>query len=78
MKAISARKVKTILQQLGLKSVRGNGTGHEQWIDANGNKCLPVLRHKDVNWASLYSLGEQLEANHICDRRQFLATIRQA
>lgn len=78
MKVIASKKVKVILQQLGLKSVRGNGTGHEQWVDANGNRCLPVLRHKDISWASLYCLGEQLEANKICDRKQFLATVRQA
>jgi hypothetical protein len=78
MKAIDSRKIKIILQQLGLKSVRGNGTGHEQWVDVSGNRCLLVLRHKDVSWASLYSLGEQLEANKVCNRKQFLAAARQA
>lgn len=76
MKTVATKQVKSVLLKLGLKSTKGNGTGHEQWKNANGNKCLPVLRHKEMSMGSLYCLGEQLESNRICTRREFLSAVQ--
>lgn len=77
MKAISARKVKMILhQQLGLHQQCGNRTGHEVWADGNGRRCHPVFRHKDMPFAALFTLGEELEGQGICGRQAFIKAVK--
>ena len=76
MKSVPTKKVKSILHDLGLKSQRGNGSGHEVWIDPAGRRCLPVFRHKDLSWGSLYALGNQLETVGVCKRQDFLSAVR--
>lgn len=78
MKAISARQVRDVLRTVfGLQpSHRGDGTGHEVWVDAEGRCCRPALRRKDVSLATLFSLGCEMEAKGIATRRALLAALR--
>lgn len=79
MKAIPHKKVINTLKQLGFKPSHGSKRGgHDEWIDHNGRTCHPVSfkRQSDVPMAVLYSLGLELENKGICQRRQFLATMK--
>lgn len=70
------KKIKAILRQLGLRRGPDDGTGHEVWIDHRGRGCRPVFRHNDVPYSYLFTLGQQLEGNGICLRRDFLALVK--
>lgn len=77
MKTIPNKKVKTVLHNLGLESQRtGNSTGHEVWTNQSGKHCTPVFRHKDMNIASLYALGKQLESIGLCTRQDFMTSVK--
>lgn len=77
MKTFPTKKVKDVLQNLGLKpQCKGNGSGHEVWTDATGKRCNPVFRHKDLSQGSLYALGSQLESVGLCKRQVFMNSVR--
>lgn len=76
MKTYPVKKVKHILQKLGLQPQRGNGTGHEVWGNTAGKACKPVFRHKDISQASLYALGDQLQSIGLCSRQAFMSEVR--
>lgn len=70
---------KSLRRALGFRPAKlGNGTGHDVWTDGNGRTCHPVLRHKDVAIAVVYSLSMELEAKGIVPRRQFMKLLRAA
>lgn len=77
MKAIPVKNVKSVLVDLGLSRMSGNGTGHEVWKTPAGKRCNPVMRHKDMNIASLYALGLQLEGIGCCTRQFFMHSATQ-
>ena len=70
------KRVKAILRRLGLRPVQGDGTGHEVWVDPQGHCYRPVLRHNDVPYSQLFTLGRNLEFNGVCLRRDFLASVK--
>lgn len=77
MKAIPTKAVRRVLRQFGLRPrARGNATGHEVWVDPCGRTCRPVLRKKDVPFAIVFSLGQELEGKQIASRTVFLAALR--
>jgi hypothetical protein len=77
MKTIAANQVRYVLRRhFDLRPrAKGNGSGHDIWVDGSGRSCRPVLRHKDIPMAILYSLGLELEAKGICDRKQFIRAV---
>lgn len=77
MQTITSRKIRQVLRsQLNLRPVAtGKNTGHEIWEDVRGRTCKPVLRHKEIPYAILYSLGLEMENKGICTRRAFLQMI---
>jgi hypothetical protein len=54
----------------------GGMTGHETWVDEEGRRITPVLRHKTVPYAGLFCIGQQLETQGVCKRVDFLRTFR--
>lgn len=78
MKTIPVKKVKIILHNLGLRQAKGNGTGHDIWMDSIGQQVHPVLRHKDMPYFSLYCLGKELEVKKICERQSFINAVKLA
>jgi hypothetical protein len=76
MRSIPTNRLRSALHRLNLKPrVQGNGTGHEVWTDSLGRTCKPVLRKKDVNIASLFSLGLEMESKGIIDRKTFMREV---
>lgn len=80
MQAITAKRIENVLRRgLGFRPANmGNGTGHDVWMDRNGRTCHPVLRHKDIAIAVVYSLSMELESKGIVPRRQFMRLLRAA
>lgn len=79
MKAIPARVVRHVLQQLGLQPrTRGNATDHELWVSFDGRTCKPKLCKKDIPIALVFSLSQELQSKGITSRRAFLAALRAA
>ena len=67
MQCIAARRIENVLRRgLGFRPANmGNGTGHDVWMDGHGRTCHPVLRHKDIAIAVVYSLSLELEAKGV-------------
>lgn len=79
MKAVPAKIVRRVLQQLGLQPhPRGNGTGHQVWVSPEGRTCQPKFCKKDMNMAVVFSLSQELQSKGIVSRRAFLAALRSA
>jgi len=77
MKTVSTRRLRKALSALGLRpAAKGNGTGRDVWVDGTGRTCHPVLRHREVAWAVIYSLSLELEAKGICTRRDLATEVR--
>jgi hypothetical protein len=78
MQMIPANRIeKTLKQRLGFRRVKGNATGHDTFMDDKGRTCHPVLRHKDIGIASVYSLGLELASKGILEsRRDFMSLLR--
>ena len=77
MKSIPSNQLQSILRrQLGFSPSKGNGTGHDTWKDTQGRTCHPVLRHKDVAFAYIYSLSLELESKGVIPHRQFVGLFR--
>jgi hypothetical protein len=77
MRTISSRKIRQVLREnFNLRPhSRGNGTGHDVWIDLNGRTCKPLLRKKSVSVADLFSLGLEMESKGITNRRMFMRAV---
>jgi hypothetical protein len=65
MKPISRKKIAYALRSLGLREITGNGTGHEVWGDALGNRFHPVLRKKDMHPANVRILANELVSRNV-------------
>jgi hypothetical protein len=78
MQAITAKRIERVLRRgLGFRPANiGNGTGHDVWMDSRGRTCHPVLRHKDIAIAVVYSLSMELESKGVVPRRQFMQLLR--
>ena len=78
MKMFPTRVVVRVLRrQCGMQPMNhGNGTGHELWSDQHGRTCHPMLRRKDVPYATLYDLGAELESKGVVSRRAFLNAMK--
>ena len=78
MKEIDTRRLKDVLKrQFGFtRGGAGSGTGHETWVDRNGRRIHPVMRHKSISIASLYCTGMELEAQGVCSRSEFLRSLK--
>jgi hypothetical protein len=73
MKEIDTRRLKDVLKkQFGFNRGAGRSTGHETWVDRDGRRIHPVMRHKSVSIASLYCTGMEMEAQGVCSRTEFL------
>lgn len=79
MRVCSAKRVRDVLRtQLHLEPAgRGDGSGHEPWRSSDGRCVRPALRHKEIPYAYLYSLGLELETKGFIARRAFLDLFRQ-
>ena len=77
MKEINTRRLKDVLRRnFGFTQSAGGKTGHETWVNHHGRRIHPVLRHKAVNFASLYCIGLELEAQGVCSRAEFLRAVK--
>lgn len=77
MREIPTRRFKDVLaKQFGFARANGGKTGHETWVDSNGRRIHPVLRHKSVSLASLYCTGAEMEAQGVCSRTEFMCCFR--
>lgn len=77
MKEVDTRRLKDVLRrQFGFTRGSGGMTGHETWVDEEGRRITPVLRHKTVPYAGLFCIGQQLETQGVCKRVDFLRTFR--
>ena len=77
MKEINTRRLKDVLRRhFGFTQGTGGKTGHETWVNHQGRKVHPVLRHKAVPYADLYCIGLELEAQGVCRRTDFLRTVK--
>jgi hypothetical protein len=73
---ISRDRVKTALKAFGFRKSMGNGTGHDVWLDNQGRRCHPVLRHKDVSPGNVLALAREIERLGACPQRAFLVSLR--
>jgi hypothetical protein len=79
MKEINTRRLKDVLRKhFGFTRGSGGMTGHETWVNHQGRRIHPVLRHKAVPLASVYCIGLELEAQGVCSRVEFLRAIKAA
>jgi hypothetical protein len=80
MQSIAAKRIERVLRRgLGFRPANaGNGSGHDVWMDSRGRTCHPVLRHKDIAVAVVYSLSMELESKGVATRRQFMQLLRAA
>jgi hypothetical protein len=80
MQSITAKRIERVLRRgLGFRPANsGNGSGHDVWMDGSGRTCHPVLRHKDIAIAVVYSLSMELESKGVVQRRQFMQLLRAA
>lgn len=77
MKEVATRRLKDVLtKQFGFIRGAGGGTGHETWVDTNGRRIHPVMRHKSVSLASLYCTGKEMESQGVCSRSEFLGKFK--
>lgn len=74
MKTVSAKKIKRVLIELGLIKERcGNSTGHDSWRHSTTKQtCRPVLRKKDISYAILFSLAQEMVAKGLIPSRKAL------
>ena len=77
MQTIPANQIRNVLRHnLGFSPSKGNGTGHEAWVDCKGRTCHPVLRRKDIAIAIIYSLSLELESKGVIPRRDFVNLVK--
>jgi hypothetical protein len=77
MKEIDTRRLKDVLKRhFGFTRRNGGSTGHETWVDRHGRRIHPVMRHKSISIASLYSTGMELENQGVCSRTEFMGRFR--
>lgn len=78
MQSITAKRIERVLRRgLGFRPANtGNASGHDVWVDGCGRTCHPVLRHKDIAIAVVYSLSMELESKGIVQRRHFMQLLR--
>lgn len=74
----SSKRIRQALLALGLQPcstgcAEGN---HELWLDADGHHVKPRFSGKEMEHPHLYSLGESLEVNGICTRRDLMKAVR--
>jgi len=77
VKEIPTRRLKDVLtKQFGFTRGNGGKTGHETWMDAQGRRIHPVMRHKSISINSLYCTGMELEAQGVCSHIEFLRSLK--
>jgi hypothetical protein len=72
LKEFPLEKLIKVLTDLGFSQVKGNGSGHVTLQDRIGRTCHPVFRKRGVNFASIYSLGLELESKGVILRKSFV------
>ena len=77
MKAIETKASRRILRDhFGFSPAKGNGTGHDTWVDSRGRTCHPPLRKKEVGYAVVFSLGLELQSKGVVSQRQLCQLLR--
>jgi len=76
-KSYPTKRVEKVLRGYGLKrQAKGDGTDHEIWCDEKGRRVRPKMCWSEVAYPHLYCLGDQLEAQRICSRTEFLLAVK--
>lgn len=75
-KMFPSKNVKIILRHLGLREGKGNGTGHEIWVDEIGRRFQLAYRHNEIPFPHLQALGLELEIKQVCSRRSFIHAVK--
>ena len=72
----TTKRVRAVLQSLGLHPLKGKAEGHEFWGNDKGRTCRPRLHSREMALAHVFSLGHELEAQGICSRTDFLRAVK--
>jgi hypothetical protein len=77
MRAFSTARVRQVLrQELNLELTgKGDSSGHERW-GRDGRYVRPALRGKDIPFAYVFTLGQQLETKGFIERRAFINLLK--
>lgn len=77
MREVDTRRLKDVLRtNFGFIQGAGGKTGRETWVNSEGRRIHPTLRHKAAPYTSLYRIGLELEAQGVCTRAEFLGTFK--
>lgn len=75
-RVVSTRRVRSVLRGLSFRpSGKGTGTGHELWVNPEGRRCRPLLRHKDISVPDLFCLARELEGQGVVGHNEFMRAI---
>lgn len=82
MKMIDCRIVKSVLKENGLVEANAQhgkpSARSNPWRTSDGTVVYPNFRHSEMAEANLYSLGDELEAKGVMERRMFMQAVRAA
>jgi hypothetical protein len=76
-KKFDTRKVIDALELLGFIPT-GSATGGHHLFErkSDGSKCQAVIRKRDISIIAVSALGNELERKGICQRREFMRSVR--